>query len=49
MMMPLGKMSGGFLSPAPIFVLEDKDSLSGKDCYMLHSMHACNACMAEVH
>jgi hypothetical protein len=46
MMMPLGKMSGGFLSPAPIFVLEDKDSLSGQDCYVLHSMHAC---MAEVH
>jgi hypothetical protein len=49
MMMPLEKMSGGFLSPAPIFVLEDKDSLSGQDCYVLHSMHACNACMAEVH
>jgi hypothetical protein len=40
MMMPLGKMSGGFLSPTPIFVLEDKDNLSGQDCYMLHSMHA---------
>jgi hypothetical protein len=40
MMMPLGKMSGGFLSPTPIFILEDKDNLSGQDCYVLHSMHA---------
>jgi len=43
------KMSGGFLSLTPIFVLKDKDNLSGQDCYVLHSMHACNACMAEVH
>jgi hypothetical protein len=39
-MMPLGKMSGGFLSPTPIFVLEDKDSLSGQ---------ALNACMQHMH
>jgi hypothetical protein len=42
-------MSGSFLSLTPISVLEDKDSLSGQDCYVLHLMHACNACMAEVH
>ena len=42
-MMPRGKMSGGFLSPTPNFVLEDKDSLSGQDCYVLHSMHATHA------
>jgi len=47
--MPLEKMSGGFSNPTPIFFLEDKDSVSGQDCYVLHSMHACNACMAEVH
>ena len=38
-----------FFKSYPIFILEEKDSLTGQDCYVLHSMHACNACMAEKH
>ena len=44
---PLGKMSGGFLNPIPNFILEDNDSLSRRECYVLHSL-AMYACKADI-